>query len=175
MEAAIKSRSVDPARVYIAGRGDASAAVFYAIRGAGFVGRRRRAGRFAQGTLIPTASRGEFQQRRYCGYPVANSDDSKPVVEAHCRQTYLEWQPASGGGNAVAVIEWLAAHAPGVLLSIDCETNSPTFALHWIQPTKFDGNERNDVLASTAFPAVMAQLDLGGFGFRKDDPDPACW
>jgi len=39
--------------------------------------------------------------------------------------------------------------------------------------TRFDPAERNDVLNSTRLePARRASLDLGGFGFKADDPGP---
>ena len=87
----------------------------------------------------------------------------------------MEWQPASGGANAVSLLQWLAKHKRDAFpLSIDCETNSPTFArCYWIQPTKFDANERNDVLPSTRIAGgTGAALDLGGFAFKTDDPGP---
>jgi hypothetical protein len=61
-----------------------------------------------------------------------------------------------------------------VPVEIDCETNSPTFAhCYWIQMTKFDVNERNDVLPSTRMKSgAGAGLDLGGFGWKTDDPGP---
>ena len=39
--------------------------------------------------------------------------------------------------------------------------------------TKFDASERNDVLASTRIAGgAGAALDLGGFGFKTDEPGP---
>jgi hypothetical protein len=57
---------------------------------------------------------------------------------------------------------------------IDCETNSPQFArCYWIQMTKFDAAERNDVLEQTRVVGGSgASLDLGAFGFKLDDPGP---
>jgi hypothetical protein len=59
-------------------------------------------------------------------------------------------------------------------MSIDCETNSPAFAsCYWIQMTKFDPAERNDVLESTRVAGgTGAALDLGAFGFKTDEPGP---
>ena len=77
------------------------------------------------------------------------------------------------------MIEWLAQHKRDAFpLAIDCETNSPQFAsCYWIQLTKFDPAERNDVLDAHAssLRGTGAALDLGAFGFKLDDPDPACW
>jgi hypothetical protein len=87
----------------------------------------------------------------------------------------LEWRPASGVAGAAALIEWLAQHQRDDFpLSIDCETNSPAFSrCYWVQPTRFDASERNDVLVSTRIPGgTGAALDLGGFGFKLDDLAP---
>ncbi len=175
VEAAIESGSVDPARVYLAGRGDAVAAVFYAIS--------RVPDLWAAGAALGGSPKAALDSNRifaanFTNVPVLwiSGDESKPMVEKlTAAKLNLEWLPASGGAGAAAVIEWLARHQrdafpPG----IDCETNSPNFArCYWIQPTKFDANERNDVLASTRIAGgTGAALDLGGFGFKTDDPGP---
>jgi predicted esterase len=175
VESAIRSGSVDPARVYIAGRGDAAAAVFYAIS--------RVPDLWAAGTALGGSPKAALDSNRiftanFANVPVLwiSGDDSKPMVEKlTAAKLNMEWQPASGGANAVAIFQWLARHKRDAFpLSIDCETNSPTFArCYWIQPTKFDANERNDVLASTRIAGgTGAALDLGGFGFQPDDPGP---
>src|SRR5262249_5013663 len=44
---------------------------------------------------------------------------------------------------------------------------------YWVQLTKFDAAERNDVLPSTRIAGGSgASLELGGFGFKLDDPGP---
>ncbi len=105
-----------------------------------------------------------------------SGDESKPLVEKlTAAKLNLEWQPASAGANAAALIQWLGRHKRDALpLAIDCETNSPVFSrCYWIQPAKFDANERNDVLPSTRIPAGSgAALDLGSFTFKPDDPGP---
>jgi predicted esterase len=175
VESAIQSGSVDPARVYIAGRGDAVAAVFYAIS--------RVPDLWAAGATLGGSPKAALDSSRifaanFTLVPVLwiSGDESGPMVEKlTAARLNLEWQPASGGANAAAIVQWLARHRRDAFpLSIDCETNSPTFArCYWIQPTKFDANERNDVLASTRIPGgTGAALDLGGFGFKVDDPAP---
>src|SRR5262249_60085397 len=43
----------------------------------------------------------------------------------------------------------------------------------WIQMTKFDPRERNDVLPSTKLQgANPASLNLGGFGYKPEEPGP---
>ena len=175
VESAIQSGSVNPARVYIAGRGDAVASVFYAIS--------RIPDLWAAGVAIGGSPKAAIDSNRIFA---ANStlvpllwiagDDSRPMVEKlAAAKLNLEWQPASGSFNTAALIQWLARHKRDAFpISIDCETNSPTFArCYWIQPTKFDASERNDVLASTRIPGgTGAALDLGGFEFKVDDPGP---
>jgi hypothetical protein len=105
-----------------------------------------------------------------------SGDDGKPMAEKlTAAKLNVEWRPATGGANAASLLQWLAKHKRDSFpLSIDCETNSPTFArCYWIQPTKFDANERNDVLPSTRIAGgTGAALDLGGFIFKTDDPGP---
>jgi predicted esterase len=179
VEAAIQSGSVDPARVYIAGRGDATAAVFYAIS--------RVPDLWAAAAALGGSPKAALDSNRifaanFTLVPVLwitmdnSGDDSKSMVEKlTAAKLNVEWQPASDSVNAASLIQWLARHQRDAFpLSIDCETNSPTFArCYWIQPTKFDANERNDVLASTRIAGgTGAALDLGGFGFKTDDPGP---
>jgi hypothetical protein len=166
---------VDPARVYIVGRGDATAAVFYAIS--------RLPDLWAAGAALGGSPKAAIDTNRIFAANFANvpllwisGEESKPLVEKlTTAKLNLEWQPASGGANAAALIQWLARHKREAFpLSIDCETNSPAFSrCFWIQPTKFDANERNDVLPSTRIPAGSgAALDLGGFTFKTDEPGP---
>jgi hypothetical protein len=175
VEAAIQNGSVDPARVYVGGRGDATAAVFYAIS--------RVPDLWAAGAALGGSPKAAIDTNRiftanFTNVPVLwiSGDDSKPLVEKlTAAKLNLEWQPSSAGANAAALIQWLGQHKREAFpLSIDCETNSPVFSrCYWIQPGKFDANERNDVLASTRIPAGSgAALDLGGFSFKTDDPGP---
>jgi hypothetical protein len=166
VEAAIQSGSVDPARVYIAGRGDATAPDLWAA--AAVLG----------GSPKAALDSNRIFAANFTNVPVLwiSGDDNKPMVEKLTEaKVNLEWQPASSGANAIALLQWLARHKRDAFpLSIDCETNSPAFArCYWIQPTKFDANERNDVLSSTRIPGgTGAALDLGAFGFKADDPGP---
>jgi hypothetical protein len=175
VSAAIRDGSVDPARVYLVGRGDAAAAVFYVIS--------RVPDLWAAGAALGGSPKAALDTNRifaanFTNVPVMwlSSDDAKPLVEKlTAAKLNLEWTPVAGGANAAGVIQWLAQHKREEFpLSIDCETNSPAFAsCYWIQLTKFDAAERNDVLASTRIPGGNgAALDLGGFGFKLDDPGP---
>jgi len=175
VESAIQNGSVDPARLYIAGRGDDSAAVFYAIS--------RLPDLWAAGAALGGSPKAAIDSNRifaanFTNVPVLwiSGDEGKPMAEKlAAAKLNLEWQPASGGAHAVSLLQWLAKHKRDAFpLSIDCETNSPAFArCYWIQPTKFDANERNDVLPSTRIPGASgAALDLGGFLLKTDDPGP---
>ena len=180
VESAIQSGSVDPARVYIAGRGDAVASVFYAIS--------RIPDLWAAGAAIGGSPKAAIDSNRIFA---ANStlvpllwlgvDDSRALAaKLKAAGLNLEWhplepQPASDSFNTASLFQWLARHQRDAFpISIDCETNSPTFArCYWIQPAKFDANERNDVLPSTRIPGgTGAALDLGAFEFKVDDPGP---
>jgi predicted esterase len=175
VESAIQNGSVDPARVYIAGRGDASAAVFYAISR---IPDLWAAGAALGGSPKPAIDSNRIFTSNFTNVPVLwiSGDDGKAMVEKlTAAKLNVEWKPAAGGANAVSLLQWLAQHKRDAFpLSIDCETNSPTFArCYWIQPTKFDPNERNDVLPSTRIAGgTGAALDLGGFVFKTDDPGP---
>ncbi|MCX6628581.1 MAG: hypothetical protein NTW28_13230 [Candidatus Solibacter sp.] len=175
VEAAIQSGSVDPARVYIAGRGDAGGAVFYAVS--------RVPDLWAAGAALGGSPKAAIDTNRvftanFTNVPMLwiSGEDAKPMVEKlTAAKLNLEWQPVSSGAGAEPLIQWLARHQRDAFpLSIDCETNSPAFArCYWIQPTKFDANERNDVLPATRIPGgTGAALDLGGFVFKTDDPGP---
>jgi len=175
VEAAIKSGSVDPARVYLAGRGEAAAGVWYAIS--------RFPDPWAAGAAVggsPKAAidTGRIFAANFANVPVLWVSDSPGEALAQKLKAAglnLEWRPAATGGAASAIFQWLGQHKREEFpLSIDCETNSPTFArCYWIQMTKFDPAERNDVLPSTRIAGGNgAALDLGGFSFRLDEPGP---
>lgn len=74
------------------------------------------------------------------------------------------------------IFEWLASkHRDRNPASVDCETGSPLFArCYWIEMTRFDPAERNDVLTSTRVPPMGsgAKLDLGAFGINRADSGP---
>jgi hypothetical protein len=88
----------------------------------------------------------------------------------------LQMEYRSGENIAnTAVFDWLGQHTRAAFPpEIDCETSSPTFAsCYWIQMSKFDAGERNDIIASTRIPAsVHAALDLGPFQYSTEDPGP---
>jgi hypothetical protein len=175
VQAAVKSGSVDPARVYIAGRGDAAATVFYAVSRMPDLW---AAGAALGGSPKPALDTNRVFAANFTNVPVMwlSGSDAKPLADKlKDAKLNLEWLEASGGANATGVIQWLAQHKrEDFPAAIDCETNSPTFAsCYWIQMTRFDAAERNDVLESTRIAGGSgAALDLGGFGFSTADPGP---
>jgi hypothetical protein len=175
VEAAIKAGSVDPARVYVAGRGDASAMVFYTIS--------RVPDLWAAGAAIGGSPKAALDTQRVFAANFTNapvlwvSDEAGKELAGRLTAAKMnfEWKPVSSGASAAAVVQWLASHQRDAFpREIDCETNSPQLArCYWIQLTRFDPAERNDVLASTRIAGGSgASLDLGGFGFKPDDPGP---
>ena len=173
--AAIQSGAVDPARVYVAGRGEEAAAVFYTISR---VPDLWAAGLALGGSPRPAIDSGRIFAVNFTNTPVlwisSNAADQAVAAGLKSAGINLEWRSTEGLPNA-AVFDWLAQHQRAAFpTEIDCETNSPNFGrCYWIQMDKFDVGERNDVLPATYLrPEVSASLDLGIFSFNRDDPGP---
>ncbi len=172
---AVKNGSVDPARVYLAGRNEAAAAVFYFIA--------RIPDRWAAGVALGGSPKAALESNRifsanFTDAPVlwasSGPDDEALAQKLKTAGLNLEWRSATALTNG-AILQWLAPHTRDEFpLDIDCETNSPAFAsCYWIQMTKFDASERNDVLPlSIVAGESAAALDLGGFGYHAADPGP---
>ena len=175
VRSAIESGSVDPAHVYVVGRGAEAAAVFY------FVSRLPdlwAAGLALGGSPMPAINSGRIFAVNFTNTPVLwisdGAGDQALAARLKSDGVNLEWRSADGLANA-AVFDWLAQHQrPGFPSEIDCETNSPTFAhCYWIDMDKFDPGERNDVLPGTFLkPENPATLDLGIFSYSREDPGP---
>ncbi len=175
VQAAIQNGSADAARIYLAGRGDAGAGVFYTVSRLPDVWAAAVA---VGGSPQPAIDGGGLYAANFSHVPVlwagAGADDRGIAESLQAAGVPLEFRPAEGL-TAGAVVEWLAQHhRPPDPEAIDCETSSPEFArCYWIRMMKFDPGERNDVLDSTRMqPRITSALDLGGFGFQKDDPGP---
>lgn len=175
VEAEIQNGDVDASRVYLVGRGDAAAVVWYAIS--------RVPDLWAAGAALGGSPKAAIDTGRIFAANFTNAPVlwvSEPAGEAVAQKLKaeglgIEWRSAASSGTASAVFQWLGQRKREEYpLSIDCETNSPTFArCYWIRMTKFDPSERNDVLPSTRIAGGNgAALDLGGFGFQPDDPGP---
>ena len=175
VEEAVKAGDVDRSRVYVAGRNNSAALVFYAIA--------RIPDRWTAGVALGGSPKGAIDTNRvfainFTNTPVlwasAGANDQELASRLKLDGVNLEWRTSTGLTNQT-VLEWMAAHVRAEYpLTVDCETNSPTFAsCYWVQPTKFDAGERNDVLPMTLIPGdAGSALDLGGFGYRATDPGP---
>jgi len=175
VEEAVKAGTADASRIYLAGRGEATPLVFYAIS--------RMPDRWTAGVALGGSPKGAIDTNRifainFSNTPVlwasAGPNDSDYAERLKLAGLNIEWRTSSGLTNH-AVLDWMAAHVRAQYpLTVDCETNSPTFAsCYWVQLTKFDPAERNDVVPMTLIPGhAGSALDLGGFGYRADDPGP---
>ena len=175
VRAAIQNGDVDRERVYLAGRGDAAAAVFYTISR---VPDLWAAAAALGGSPQAAIETGRIFAANFKNAPVLwagnGAGDQTLAEKLKSAGMNIEWRTAGGLTNS-AVFGWLGSHARDPFpAAVDCETNSPAFAsCYWIEMTKFDAAERNDVLPSTRLaPTRMAALDLGGFSYKKDDPGP---
>ena len=173
--AAIQKSDADPAHIYLAGRGDAGAMVFYAISRIPDVW----AGGIALGgSPMPAINSNRVYAANFSGAPVlwvsAAPDAEALAAKLKTQGMNVEWRAAAGLTNG-AVLDWMSQHARDAYpASIDCETDTPSFGrCYWIQMTKFDAGERNDVLPPTRIAGASgAALDLGEFGYKLDEPGP---
>jgi hypothetical protein len=172
---AVKNGSADPSHLYLAGRNEAAAAVFYTIS--------RVPDLWAAAVALgsspqPAIDTGRVYAANFSLVPVlwaGNAAGDQELAAKLAEQGFkLEWR--NGDKISVAALfTWLASHTRDEFpASIDCETNSPTFAnCYWIRMTKLDAAERNDVLPTTRIaPAIKPALDLGAFGYKPEDPGP---
>jgi len=172
---AVQKGSVDPARIYLAGRGDATAGVFFAIA--------RMPDLWAAAVALagspqPAIDSDRFFTANFTNVPVlwitSAASDQPLAGKLQAAGLPLEWRLREQV-QMTSVFDWLSQHTREEYpRTIDCETNSPSFAsCYWIRMTKFDPAERNDVLPSSRMqPALSPSLDLGGFGYKIDDPGP---
>jgi pimeloyl-ACP methyl ester carboxylesterase len=172
---AIQNGSADPARIYLAGRGEGASAVFYI---AARIPDLWAAAVAVGGTPQAAIDSGRLYTANFSNVPFlwvgAGAGDSSLAETLRSAGMMLDSRPAAGF-TAGGLFDWLRPHTrPEFPESVDCETDAPAFAsCYWIRMTKFDSTERNDVLASTRVPpSVSGALDLGGFGFKKDEPGP---
>ncbi len=175
VQEAIQKGGVDPGHVYLAGRGEAAAGVFYAISR---VPDLWAAAVALGGSPQPAIDTDRIFTANFTNVPVlwvsGGANDEGLAGQLKAAGLNLEWRAASATNNA-AIFEWLSKRRRDEFpAEIDCETSAPGFArCYWIQMDKFDVNERNDVLPSTQLKAgSRAGLDLGGFGYKLDDPGP---
>ncbi len=174
VEEAVKNSGVDSSRVYLAGRGGAASYVFYSVSRMPDVW---AAGLAVGGSPQPAIDANRIFTANFQNTPVLwvsdGAGDRELAEKLKSAGLNLEWR--AGAANTASVFEWLAARRRDEFpLSVDCETNSPSFAsCYWIRLMRFDPAERNDVLPMTLLPGSSgAALDLGGFSYKLDDPGP---
>ncbi len=167
---------IDGSSVYLAGRGEAAAAVFYV---ASRVPDWWAAALALGGSAQPAIDSFRLFAANTSLLPVlwispGGPDESAAAALLKKAGYNLEWRAATAA-NAGEIFDWMAAHRREPFPeTVDCETGTPAFAhCYWIEMTKFDAAERNDALASTRVHGGSgAALDLGGFGFDRTAPGP---
>jgi predicted esterase len=175
VQEAIKSSAADPQRIYLVGKDAEAASVFYTISR---VPDLWAAAVALGGSPQPAIDSGRLFTANFSRVPVlwisAGAEDRLLADRLKAAGLNVEWRSANAVSPA-SVLEWLAGHRrPEFPISIDCETDSPSYGrCYWVQMTKFDAGERNDVLPVTRMTAASrAALDLGGFGYKTGDPGP---
>jgi hypothetical protein len=175
VETALKEASADASRVYLVGRGEAATAVFYAASRTPDLWSAAAA---LGGSPQPAIDTNRFYAGNFANFPllwVSNAAGDETLA-GKLKSAGMNVEFRSGTGLTVdAVLDWLLAKRRDEFArSVDCETSSPAFSTcFWIRMTKFDPSSRNDVLPSTRMqPRSGAALDLGGFGYKTDDPGP---
>ncbi|HTQ53842.1 MAG TPA: hypothetical protein VMI94_05235 [Bryobacteraceae bacterium] len=171
---AVKRSSADPERVYLAAQGNAAAALFFVAA--------RLPDVWAAAVAVGGSPRAAIDTNRLfaantTNLPVlwlfANKADEplgKKLQEAGFN---LEWREAASA-KPPEIFDWLAGHKRDPFpTTADCETGTPVYTqCYWIEVTRFDTAERNDVLDSTRVEPLgsNAALAIGPFGY---DPGAA--
>jgi len=174
VKTAIANTAVDPAQVYLVGPAADVPAVFYIAS--------RWPEPWAAAVALGGTPRPAIDSSRLFGIntrlvPVlwitGKNNDAAPLAEKlKAAQYNLELRESA---TPQEIFGWLASHkSEDHPAEVDCETDSPAFArCYWIEMTKFDASERNDVLTSTRVqPGAGGSLDLGGFGFSPQAEGP---
>jgi hypothetical protein len=175
VQAAIKDSTADKTHIYLAGRTEAAATVFYTISR---VPDLWAAGLALGGSPKPALDTGRIFAANFTHTPVLwisdAAGDAELAAQLKTAGLNLEWRMARNLSIAqvfAALLQHTRAEFPN---DADCETNSPKFArCYWMEPTKFDAAERNEVLPPTRITLGSgASLDLGVFGYKTDEPGP---
>ena len=176
VEEAEKRLPVDPNRVYLAAQGGSVSTLFYVAA--------RMPDLWAAAVAAGGSPRAAIDSNRLfaantTNLPVlwlfANKDEEPLGKKLQSSGFNLEWrEPAAAKPSEI--FEWLAAHQRDPFpTTADCETGSPLFThCYWVEVTKFDPAESNDVLDSTRVPPLGsgAVLAIGSFGYNPGEPGP---
>ncbi len=171
-----KRSGIDPERVYLAAQGGSVPLLFYIAA--------RMPDRWAAAVAVGGSPRAAIDSNRLfaansTNLPVlwlfSNKEEEPLGKTLESAGFNLEWRE-SGAAKAPEIFDWLAAHQRDAFpTTADCETGSPLFThCYWVEITKFDPAEANDVLDSTRVAPLgsNAMLALGPFGFDAAGAGP---
>ena len=166
----------DPNRVYLAAQANATPALFYVAS--------RIPDLWAAAVAVGGSPRAAMDTNRIyaantTNLPVlwlfANKEDEPLGKMLQGYGFNLDWRELAEAKPAT-IFDWLAAHQREPFpLKADCETGNPHFThCYWIDVTRFDPAERNDVLDSTRVKPLgsTATLAVGPFGYDPAAPGP---
>jgi hypothetical protein len=171
----LEEPGVDASRVYLAGRGPSSAAVFYAAS--------RTPDLWAAAVMVGGSPQeaidtGRVFTANLSRIPIlwagAGPDDPALAEKIKAAGVNLEFLPKAGL-TGPELEQWLMPRTRQEFPdAIDCETTALAFGrCYWTEVVKFDPLERNDLLRSTQLkPRSGAVLQLQGFRYAPDDPGP---
>jgi hypothetical protein len=176
VEEAVKSSSIDPNRVYLAAQGNSVPALFYVAS--------RMPDLWAAAVAAGGSPRAAIDSNRLFAANTTNlpilwlfADKQEEPLGKKLQSAglNLEWREPAAAKPA-EVFDWLATHARDAFpTTADCETGSAVFGhCYWIEITKFDPAESNDVLDSTRVVPLgsSATLAIGPFGFDPAEAGP---
>jgi len=176
VEEAEKRLPVDPNRVYLAAQGGAVSTLFYVAA--------RMPDLWAAAVALGGSPRAAIDSHRLfaantTNLPVlwlfANKEEEPLGKKLQSAGFNLEWREPAAAKPA-EIFEWLAAHQRDPFpTTADCETGSPLFThCYWMEVTRFDPAEANDVLDSTRVQPLgsSARLAIGPFGYDAAQPGP---
>ncbi len=166
---------VDASRVYLVGQGEGATAVFYVAARAPDLWTAAVA---LGGTPRPAIDTNHLYAVNTANVPVLwlfAEARLEPLAKLLRDAGYNLESRQAASANPEQVFDWLAKHERDPHpAKVDCETGTPLFArCYWVQMTKFDPAEKNDVLVSTRVTAGSgAMLAAGPFGFDVSQPGP---
>ncbi|HLY15702.1 MAG TPA: hypothetical protein VKR61_00700 [Bryobacteraceae bacterium] len=176
VEEAAKNPSVDPHRVYLAAQGNTVPMLFYTAS--------RVPDLWTAAVAVGGSPRAAMDTNRLYAANTTNlpllwlfaAQEDAPLGKTLQSAGFnLEWRELAVAKPS-AIFDWLTKHArDGSPSTADCETGSPLFThCYWVDVTKFDPGESNDVLDSTRVAPLGsgAALAIGPFGFDPAEAGP---
>jgi hypothetical protein len=176
VEDAEKRLPVDPNRVYLAAQGGSVSTLFYVAA--------RLPDLWAAAVAAGGSPRAAIDSNRLfaantTSLPVlwlfSNKDEEPLGKKLQSAGFNLEWRELATAKPA-EIFEWLGGHQRDPFpTTADCETGSPLFThCYWVEVTRFDPAESNDVLDSTRVPPLGsgAVLGVGPFGYNPAESGP---